>query len=80
MVFHLAQPTIEKTKSWKIVKDMPKGALLHAHLDATMDVAFIVEQALETPGMTISATEPLFGDGARRNAKLLFRFRKSPDA
>ena len=50
MVFHLARDTMETTKSWKIVRKMPKGSLLHAHMDATMDVGFLIDQALETQG------------------------------
>ncbi|KAG8852404.1 hypothetical protein FRB91_006574, partial [Serendipita sp. 411] len=35
MAFLTAKTTIESTRLFKIVKDMPKGALLHAHLEAT---------------------------------------------
>lgn len=34
MEFLTAKKTIEKTKLFKTVKKMPKGALLHAHMDA----------------------------------------------
>ena len=80
MSFPLARETIEGTKSWNIIKKMPKGALLHSHADATLDVVFLVEQALGTPGMCLSATTPLVSDEDRRCAKLSFRFRKSVDA
>ena len=79
MVFHLARDTIEKTKSWQIAKKMPKGALLHAHMDATMDVSFVLEQALATDGLALSAQSPLHDAEARENVAIEFRFRKSFD-
>ncbi|KAG8533802.1 uncharacterized protein KY384_001543 [Bacidia gigantensis] len=79
MIFHLARDTMEKTKSWEIIKHMPKGALLHAHADATMNVAFLIKQALATEGMAISSDYPLTDASARARASVLFRFRKSFD-
>jgi adenosine deaminase CECR1 len=38
---------------------MPKGALLHAHLDATVDVKFLLELALKEPAMHIRVPSPL---------------------
>ena len=77
MMFHLARDTMEKTKSWQIVKKMPKGALLHAHMDATMDVDFVIEHALATEGIMISASQPLQDTKSREEASVIFRFRKS---
>ena len=37
MVFTLAKARMEQTDLWSIVKRMPKGALLHAHLEAMVD-------------------------------------------
>lgn len=44
MMFSLARSRMESTKLWKIVEKMPKGALLHAHLDAMIDVEWLIEQ------------------------------------
>ena len=77
MVFHLARDTMEKTKSWQIVKKMPKGALLHAHMDATMDIDFVIEQALATDGVVMSADRPLKDTKSLEDANVHSRFRKS---
>lgn len=37
VAFDLAKDTIQKTKLWQIVKRLPKGALLHAHIDGMVD-------------------------------------------
>lgn len=37
MSFTLAKDRMVQTKLWKIVKKLPKGALLHAHLEAMVD-------------------------------------------
>ena len=37
MAFTLAKTRMERTELWKIVKRMPKGGLLHAHLEAMVD-------------------------------------------
>jgi adenosine deaminase CECR1 len=44
---------MEQTKLWKIVRKMPKGALLHGHLDAMVDMDFLFDVLLETPGLHI---------------------------
>jgi adenosine deaminase CECR1 len=36
MMFALAKDIMEKTKLWRIVRRMPKGALLHAHCDGRL--------------------------------------------
>jgi adenosine deaminase CECR1 len=37
MCFTLAKERMENSMLWKIVKQFPKGALLHAHLEAMVD-------------------------------------------
>lgn len=37
MMFTLAKDRMESTKLWKIAKWMPKGCLLHAHLEAMVE-------------------------------------------
>lgn len=77
MMFALARSTMEKTKSWQIVKKMPKGALLHAHMDAMIDINWLIDRALETEGMSISASQSLSNIDTRENASVNFRFRNS---
>lgn len=77
MMFALARDTMEKTKSWRIVKKMPKGALLHAHQDAMIDVGWLIDQVLGTKGMVMLAEEPLCGPKARAQGKVIFRYSKT---
>ena len=79
MPFSLARERMEKTKSWQIVKRMPKGALLHAHMDATLDVDFVIEKALATEGMAISTNTGLIDASSLATAQVLFRYRKEPN-
>lgn len=55
MMFHLAQERMEKTRLWKIVKRMPKGALLHCHLEAMVDLDWLFEEMFTVGGFHISA-------------------------
>jgi adenosine deaminase CECR1 len=38
---------------------MPKGSLLHVHLDATVDVSLLLQLALEYPAIHVRSTAPL---------------------
>lgn len=71
-VFPLARPLISNTTLWKIVKRMPKGALLHAHLSAMLPYEKIIEILIQTEGMVISASQPLDTDAAKQNATITF--------
>ena len=70
--FPLARPYIGNTTLWKVVKRMPKGALLHAHLSAMLPYGKIVETIIDTEGMVISASQPLVSDEAKQNASITF--------
>ncbi|KAL9078262.1 MAG: hypothetical protein Q9157_002808 [Trypethelium eluteriae] len=59
MMFTHAKERMEKTKLWKIVEKMPKGALLHCHYEATVDTDWLIDQAMETPGLHIESAAPL---------------------
>lgn len=76
MMFMLAKERMEKTRLWKIVRRMPKGALLHAHLDAMVDFDFLIRELLRTPGMHMSSDRSLAASEARVDAEVQFRFRK----
>ncbi|KAF2729407.1 Metallo-dependent hydrolase [Polyplosphaeria fusca] len=58
-MFSLAKDRIEKSKLWTIVKRMPKGALLHCHLEAMVDFDWAIEEAFATEGVCITAAGPL---------------------
>ncbi|RDL39187.1 Metallo-dependent hydrolase [Venustampulla echinocandica] len=76
MMFGLAKERMEKTKLWKIVRNMPKGALLHAHMDAMVDFDYLFDVLLETKGMHIYCDQPLATKEARDGAWVKFRFQK----
>ncbi|BFZ65090.1 hypothetical protein YB2330_006253 [Saitoella coloradoensis] len=67
MPFGFAKERIRETKLWEIVKRMPKGALLHAHGDAMVQVRDLVDIAIGVLQENEEAKEdgdtlPLFGD------------------
>ncbi|KIM25983.1 hypothetical protein M408DRAFT_314007 [Serendipita vermifera MAFF 305830] len=59
MSFLTAKSTIESTQIFNIVKKMPKGALLHAHLEATVDAGFLLKSALEHTNVCIRAASTI---------------------
>ncbi|KAI1465995.1 Metallo-dependent hydrolase [Daldinia caldariorum] len=78
MMFSLSKARMERTKLWRIVRRMPKGALLHAHMDAMVDFDFLFRVLLATPGIHLAADRPLTTDEEREDAKLTFRFFRQP--
>ncbi len=77
MMFTLAKERIERSKLWKIVRRMPKGALLHAHMDALVEVDWLFDQLLSTPGMHMTSPEALHTETALEGAPISFRYLKS---
>jgi len=77
MMFSLAKQRMEQTKLWKIVKKMPKGALLHCHLDAMVDQYWLFSEAVETEGMHFGGEGSLATGEGRQKSKLFFRFLKT---
>ncbi|KAJ7724486.1 hypothetical protein DFH07DRAFT_854944 [Mycena maculata] len=75
MEFLTGRSIILKTKLFKILAKMPKGALLHAHLDATVNAEFVLKIALEYPALHVRTTEPL---SALNITKILPEFRALP--
>ncbi|KAI5476505.1 hypothetical protein MNV49_007684 [Pseudohyphozyma bogoriensis] len=60
MPFTRAQRIIqESSELFKIIKEMPKGAILHCHLDAMNDPFALLRLAFAHPTLAISATAPL---------------------
>jgi adenosine deaminase CECR1 len=76
MMFSLAKEKMEKTKLWQIVRKMPKGALLHAHMDAMVDFDYLFDVLLETKGMHIHCMHPLSTPASLEGAPVKFKFRK----
>ncbi|KIY73210.1 Metallo-dependent hydrolase [Cylindrobasidium torrendii FP15055 ss-10] len=59
MEFLTGKSIIDQTKLLKILHKMPKGALLHAHLDATVEAPFLLKAALEEPAMHVRVTQTI---------------------
>lgn len=79
MMFTLAKDLMEKTKLWRIVRQLPKGSILHAHLDAIVDLDFVFATLLDEPGMHINAPEThLATKPLRDDAVVSFRFFRTP--
>jgi len=77
MMFNVAKSHMETTKLWKIVRKMPKGGVLHAHIGATVDLKWVFNEAIKTPGMCISASVALTSANAREISMLNFRYENS---
>ncbi|KAI0707925.1 Metallo-dependent hydrolase [Earliella scabrosa] len=62
MGFLTARETIIKTKLFSIMCKMPKGGLLHAHLDATVSARVLLQIALKYPAIHVRTAERLTSD------------------
>ncbi|MBE7180364.1 MAG: hypothetical protein INR71_03985 [Terriglobus roseus] len=77
MMFSLAKERMESSKLWRIVRRMPKGALLHCHLEAMVDMGWLIEEAIGMDDMCVKTTEPLTDD-VRDKGAFKFQTSKSP--
>jgi adenosine deaminase CECR1 len=81
MSFMLARSKIESSKLFNIIRHMPKGALLHSHLSAMVDVRWLMNMVLdEIEGIHIKAPQPLSTPEARRTSDFIFAFVKTNDS
>ncbi len=67
---------MEATTLWKIVQKMPKGALLHCHLSAMVELDWVFSEAIETEGMYISSPVALVTEEVRKSADIKILFQK----
>ncbi|EEH18613.1 hypothetical protein PABG_07673 [Paracoccidioides brasiliensis Pb03] len=72
MMFTLAKKRMESTKLWQIARKIPKGALLHCHREASVDLGWLYETTLATPGMYFYSPLPLDSEGSRHGAAVQF--------
>lgn len=77
MMFSLAKERMEKSKLWQIVKRMPKGTLLHCHLEAMVDLDWALEEAFKTEGICLVADGPIVDDQTRRKTGFSFTYSKA---
>jgi adenosine deaminase CECR1 len=78
MMFSLAKERMEKSKLWQIVQKMPKGALLHCHLEAMVDLDWALEEAFKTEGVCVRADGPIVTEQQRRKTGFSFTYSKNP--
>lgn len=76
MMFTLAKERMEQSKLWRIIKKMPKGALLHCHLSAMADLDWLIDQLFITAGMCVKAPGSLHTEDARLLGQFSFHFAK----
>lgn len=76
MMFSLAKERMEKSKLWQIVKKMPKGTLLHCHLEAMVDLDWALEEAFKTEGVCLVADGPIVDDQTRCKTRFSFTYSK----
>ena len=69
---------MEDTTLWKIVRQMPKGSLLHAHLDAMFDIDFLIDLAFSTSGIHMWAPQPLQSQKDYDEAPFFFQYASRP--
>lgn len=69
---------MEKTDLWRIVQKMPKGSLLHAHMDAMFDVDFLIDQAFSTPGIHAFAPKALLTPKDYEEGEIVFQYSSRP--
>lgn len=72
MPFALAKERIEQSKLFKIVRKMPKGALLHCHFEAMISIESILEDAFAMQGIYLKSPKPLNTETARRIEDVYF--------
>jgi adenosine deaminase CECR1 len=77
MMFSLAKARMEKSKLWQIVRKMPKGALLHCHLEAMPDLDWVLEEAFNTEGVCIIANGPITNEEQRKKTGFSFTYSKT---
>ncbi|KAF2150238.1 Metallo-dependent hydrolase [Myriangium duriaei CBS 260.36] len=77
MMFYQAKERMEKTKLWNIVKKMPKGALLHCHFEAMVDIDWILDQLFAYGGIHIQASRSLHNEQIRTKSQFQLAWRKS---
>lgn len=74
MMFTLAKERMESSQLWKAVKPLPKGALLHAHLEAMVDMDWFWNLVIDTEGICMFSDRPLVDAAALKEASVRFAF------
>ncbi|OAA60751.1 adenosine deaminase family protein [Cordyceps fumosorosea ARSEF 2679] len=75
MMFSMCRERMESTTLWRIVRRMPKGSLLHAHLEAMVDFDYLIRELLALPNVHIASDRPLASHDALVAGQVTFRYR-----
>ncbi|KAK2801913.1 hypothetical protein FQN51_005062 [Onygenales sp. PD_10] len=78
MMFHLARERMEKTDLWRIVQRMPKGSLLHGHLEAMVDLDLMIDLVLSLPNIYIASSAPLATAADLETNPIYFQYFSTP--
>ena len=74
-------PSKETTRSWQIIRHMPKGGLLRSHCYSLVDIPHLIDVALSTPGICISCPDGnLATQHARKEGSLRIQYRAKADS
>ncbi|GME23172.1 adenosine deaminase family protein [Neofusicoccum parvum] len=76
MMFSLAKQRMEKSKLWQIVRRMPKGALLHCHLEAMVDLDWMLDEAFKLDGIHVWSDRSLSNEADLAKAPFFFTYTK----
>ncbi|KAE8385970.1 hypothetical protein BDV23DRAFT_163938 [Aspergillus alliaceus] len=71
---HLLEDQAQRTKLWKVLQKMPKGSLLHAHIETMLNIDFIIEEAFTTLGIHVYAPKPLITQRDYEEGLLYFQY------
>jgi adenosine deaminase CECR1 len=78
MMFSLARERMEKSKLWRIVRKMPKGCLLHCHLEAMIGIEWLLEEAFALGNVHIQAETSLSSAEFQLKTPFVFSVETSP--
>lgn len=58
---------------YKLITRMPKGAILHCHMDATVDANWLIKQSYDEPNLYMRAEKPLTTHASLYSTQATFR-------
>jgi adenosine deaminase CECR1 len=64
---------VREGKLYRLVQQMPKGAILHCHLDATVDPSWVVEKVLQVDNFYMLSSAPLTTPTSLFTSQVQFR-------
>ena len=77
MMYPRVRSRMTSTMTWKILQQMPKGALLHCHMDGAIDIPWLINECIAEPGLYVISAAPIADAEMRQTASLDFRYKDS---